>query len=114
MKIVLVLNVKIPATDISIGHVVSAKLGRLYVNNIFFAAGIFVANFYGRGGNTVNSLEKKYRNCTLIKVISKYAQIRISKLRTLIMRTHLNSIHSKTITRKYAFQDIASSIHRVL
>ena len=59
MKIVLVLNVKIPATDISIGHVVSAKLGRLYVNNIFFAAGIFVANFYGRGGNTVNSLKKK-------------------------------------------------------
>ena len=62
MKIVLVLNVKIPATDISIGHVVSAKLGRLYVNNIFFAAGIFVANFYGCGGNTVNSLKKEITN----------------------------------------------------
>jgi hypothetical protein len=62
MKIVLVLNVKIPASDISIGHVVSAKLGRLYMPNIFLTTRIFVANFYCCCRNTVNSLKRNNNN----------------------------------------------------
>ena len=59
MEVVLVLNVKVPAADIRVGHVMTAQLGSLDVPDILLAAGVLVADLDGGSGDAVHSLEQK-------------------------------------------------------
>ena len=65
VEVVLVLDVKVPAADVGVGHVVAAQLGRLDVPNVLLASGVLVPDLDGGRGDAVHALKEE--NIGLVK-----------------------------------------------
>ena len=53
------LDVKVPAADVGVGHVVAAQLGRLDVPHVLLAAGVLVPDLDGGRGDAVHALKEE-------------------------------------------------------